>query len=62
MAGRPIRLPCFGVADVETARDAARASDGMAIHDVHEVPGGDVIFTATDPAGAPVGFLGPKGA
>ena len=27
-----------------------------------EVPSGDFIFTATDPAGAPVGFVGPKGA
>ena len=34
---------------------------GHSTHDIHEVPGGDFIFTATDPAGAPVGFVGPKG-
>lgn len=53
-------LPYFGVADIEAARDAARASGGAIAHDVHEVPGGDFIFTATDPAGAHVGFVGPK--
>ena len=55
-------LPYFGVADIEAARDAARSAGGTIRHDVHEVPGGDCIFTATDPAGAPVGFVGPKGA
>ena len=55
-------LPYFGVADIEAARDAARSAGGTIRHDVHEVPGGDFIFTATDPAGAPVGFVGPKGA
>jgi len=55
-------MPYFGVADIETARDAAQANGGTVRHDVHEVPGGDFIFTATDPAGAPVGFVGPKGA
>ena len=55
-------LPYFGVADIEAARDAAKAAGGTINHDVHEVPGGDFIFVATDPAGAPVGFVGPKGA
>ena len=55
-------LPYFGVADIEEARDAAKAAGGTINHDVHEVPGGDFIFVATDPAGAPVGFVGPKGA
>jgi uncharacterized protein len=54
-------LPYFGVADIEAARDAAKASGGTVTHDVHEVPGGNFIFAATDPAGAPVGFVGPKG-
>jgi hypothetical protein len=54
-------LPYFGVADIEAARDAAKESGGTITHDVHEVPGGDFIFTATDPADAPVGFVGPKG-
>jgi predicted enzyme related to lactoylglutathione lyase len=55
-------LPYFGVADIDAAKAAAEASGGTVTHDVHEVPGGDFIFTATDPAGAPVGFVGPKGA
>ena len=55
-------VPYFNVADIDAARDAARAAGGTINHDVHEVPGGDFIFIATDPAGAPVGFVGPKGA
>jgi predicted enzyme related to lactoylglutathione lyase len=55
-------LPYFGVADIDAARAAAEANGGTITHDVHQVPGGDHIFTATDPAGAAVGFVGPKGA
>ena len=55
-------LPYFGVVDIDAGRIAAEANGGKITHDVHEVPGGDFIFTATDPAGAPVGFVGPKGA
>lgn len=55
-------LPYFGVADIDAAKTAAEGGGGTVTHDVHEVPGGDFIFTATDPAGAPVGFVGPKGA
>ena len=55
-------LPYFGVADIDAARAAAEAEGGTVTHDVHQVPNGDFIFTATDPAGAPVGFVGPKGA
>ncbi len=54
-------LPYFNVVDIEAARDAVAANGGTVRHDVHEVPGGDFIFTATDPAGAPVAFVGPKG-
>jgi hypothetical protein len=53
-------LPYFGVADIDRAKAAALSEGGTITHDVHEVPGGDFIFTATDPAGAPVGFVGPK--
>ena len=61
--GMPVSwLPYFGVADIEAAKAAAQSSGGTITHDVHEVPGGDFIFTATDPAGAPVAFVGPKGA
>ena len=55
-------LPYFGVADIEAAKAAAESSGGTVTHDIHEVPSGDFIFTATDPAGAPLGFAGPKGA
>ena len=55
-------LPYFGVADIDAAKAAAEANGGTVTHDVHQVPGGDFIFTATDPAGAPLGFVGPKGA
>jgi predicted enzyme related to lactoylglutathione lyase len=55
-------LPYFGVADIDAAKAAAEANGGTVTHDIHQVPGGDFIFTATDPAGAPVGFVGPKGA
>lgn len=54
-------LPYFGVADIEAAKDAAAANGGTVHGDVHEVPGGDFIFTAADPAGAPVAFVGKKG-
>jgi len=55
-------VPYFGVADIDVARVAAEANGGTVNHDVHQVPGGDFIFIASDPAGAPVGFVGPKGA
>lgn len=55
-------VPYFGVANIEAARDAAKAAGGTIDHDVHEVPGGDFIFIAKDPSGAQVGFVGPKGA
>lgn len=55
-------LPYFGVADIDAAQAAAKANGGTITHEVHQVPGGDFIFTATDPAGVPVGFVGPKGA
>lgn len=55
-------LPYFGVADIDAAKAAVEANNGTVTRDVHQVPGGDFIFTANDPAGAPVGFVGPKGA
>ena len=55
-------LPYFGVADIDAARDAARNTGGTIRHDIHEVPGGDFIFTATDPSGAPLGVVGKRGA
>lgn len=54
-------LPYFGVADIEAAKAAAQQSGATITHDIDEVPGGSFVFTATDPAGAHVGFVGPKG-
>lgn len=54
-------VPYFGVADIDAALAAAKRNGGTILFDVHEVPGGDFIFAATDPAGAPVGFVGPRG-
>ena len=55
-------VPYFGVADIDAAKGAAEANGGTIHQDVQEVPGGDFIIIATDPAGALVGFVGPKGA
>jgi hypothetical protein len=55
-------VPYFGVADIDAAKAAAEASGGTINQDVHVVPNGDFIFIASDPAGALVGFVGPKGA
>lgn len=53
-------LPYFGVADIDAARAAAESNGGTIRSETHQVPGGDFIFTASDPAGASVGFVGPK--
>ena len=55
-------LPYFGVADIDAARAAAEQAGATIRHDIHEVPGGDFIFTATDPTGAPIGIVGKRGA
>ena len=55
-------LPYFGVADIDAARSAAEAEGATIRHDIHQVPGGDFIFTCTDPAGAPLGVVGKRGA
>jgi uncharacterized protein len=55
-------LPYFGVARIDEARAAAEKAGGTIRHDIHEVPGGDFIFTLTDPAGAPLGIVGKRGA
>jgi predicted enzyme related to lactoylglutathione lyase len=53
-------LPYFGVAEIGATHAAAEAAGGTITEEIHEVPGGNFIFRATDPAGAPVGFVGPK--
>ena len=54
-------LPYLGVSEIGAARDAAEAAGGTITQEPHDVPGGDFIFMAKDPAGAPVAFVGPKG-
>jgi uncharacterized protein len=55
-------LPYFGVEDIDAAKSAAEATGGTVHYEIHQVPGGDFIFAASDPSGAPVGFCGPRGA
>ena len=52
----------FRVADIDAAKAAAEANGGTIHQDIHQVPGGDFIFIASDPAGALVGLVGSKGA
>ena len=59
---QPQWLMYFGVADIEAARDAVQANGGTIAKDIHEVPGGEFVLVTTDPAGAAVAFVGPKGA
>lgn len=53
-------LPYFGVTGIEAAKAAAEANGGTVQMGPMEVPGGDWIIVTTDPAGARVGFVGPK--
>jgi predicted enzyme related to lactoylglutathione lyase len=60
--GRPPMWLCyFGVEEVGAALEAAKANGGTVLNGPHEVPGGQHVFLTTDPAGAPVAFVGPKG-
>lgn len=59
---RPHWGAVFGVADIDTAKEAALSHGGTVSHDIHEVPGGAFVFYGADPAGAKVAFVGPKGA
>lgn len=59
---QPAWLFYLGVDDIDRAHEAAKINGGTAVEDPHEVPGGDYIFTANDPAGARIAFVGPKGA
>jgi predicted enzyme related to lactoylglutathione lyase len=57
----PVWLLYLGVDSVARAIEAAKANGGSVINGPHEVPGGDHVFVATDPAGATIAFVGPKG-
>lgn len=56
----PAWLLFFGVEDIDAARGAVVAEGGTVTQDIHQVPSRDFIFTARDPAGAAVGFVGPR--
>lgn len=51
----------FGVPSVAAAQRAITANGGKVLQGPMEVPGGDWIVVATDPAGAVLGVVGPKG-
>lgn len=57
----PMWLLYLGVEDIAGSLDAAKANGGTVLHGPHEVPGGDHVFIARDPAGAAIAFVGPKG-
>lgn len=57
----PMWLLYLGVDDIGRAVEAAKANGGTVLNGPHEVPGGDQVFVATDPAGARIAFVGPKG-
>jgi predicted enzyme related to lactoylglutathione lyase len=57
----PMWLLYLGVDSIARALEAAKANGGSVINGPHEVPGGDHVFVATDPAGAMIAFVGPKG-
>lgn len=54
-------VPYFGVPSAAASLRAVTAQGGRALQDLHEVPGGDWVAVATDPAGAVFGIAGPKG-
>jgi len=51
----------FGVNSISAAQQAISTHGGRVLHGPHQVPGGDWIIMATDPAGAMFGITGPKG-
>jgi predicted enzyme related to lactoylglutathione lyase len=57
----PMWLLYLGVDSIARALQAAQANGGTVINGPHEVPGGEHVFIATDPAGARVGFVGSRG-
>lgn len=52
----------FGVPSIEVARRAIESNGGAVLMGPHEVPTGEWILLATDPAGAGFGLTGPRGA
>lgn len=59
---QPAWLFYLGVEDIDRARAAAKANGGTEVGEPHEVPGGGYVFTANDPTGARIAFVGARGA
>jgi len=53
----PYWLHYFRVANIDDAIAAVNANGGQILNGPHEVPGGDRVVIARDPAGAGVGFV-----
>jgi hypothetical protein len=58
----PAWMPYFGVPDIGAAKAAIEREGGSVFLGPQPVPGDEHILIARDPAGATVGFVGPKGA
>jgi len=54
-------MPYFRVADIAAAIESVPANGGTILNGPHDVPGGDRIIIARDPAGAAVGLVGKAG-
>ena len=57
----PLWVPYIGVTSAEAARRAIEANGGKVLNGPHQVPGGEWVVQAEDPAGARFGVVGPKG-
>lgn len=59
--GPALWLPYIGVRSIAVAEAAVKGHGGQVMHGPQEVPGGDWIIIASDPAGATFGLVGPRG-
>jgi len=59
-APKPCWLLYFGVEDVAQGQAAVTNNGGKVVREPTEIPRDEYAFIATDPAGALVGFVGPK--
>ena len=50
----------IGVDDIDRAAEAVSAGGGQVVNGPLEIPGGEYAVNAVDPAGALVGFVGPR--
>lgn len=50
----------FRVPDIQSAVDRVKAAGGTPFSDPMEVPGGERVFNAADPHGAPFGLVAPR--